>query len=454
MRDWQRLHQSFERLWSTYGQAHENGEIGIQVLREAMNPERYTFNEIERDAERFRLEVNVRADWQDLELLRDAFMDLSDLGFSPETPADSVYQTAIQVRLQRLDDAMSSDGKARWFYRGQRDHRWQRAPKMMRELGEAPVAGAVFVERLQRVRTMAGAIMQAGLAHDDFEATAIVQHYSTELETSTWLLDVSESPWIALFFASDGGKPGEIGQLEYIELTEWMLFSGHGENSLGAIRAVSPASVLRIENQKAFFLQAPHPDLFEELSVRKLWFRQQQGVVFESEGFHPALNRNFIYPVDDPTLPALRGLTFDMAQARPLQWEPAESALRAPDWQSYLPIARVLLDHEVEQRGSKEESTVHSEEVLSELCKLHAAVRSHRGELPHHVTTLHHLRRVIVQVLVMPEIGMPLFLEGCYLQHLSDAAAREAFQRCLCEASLFWKGVLDDEIQQLRHTTP
>src|SRR5262249_44504408 len=157
------------------------------------------------------------------------------------------------------------------------------------------------------------------------------------------LLDVTTSPWVALFFASDGGKAGEIGTLEYIELTEWMLFSNRGESALGALRVASPASVLRISNQLASFLQAPHPQLLKDLVNRKLYFQQQDSVLFESNAFERPLTHDLIYPTKDPTLSALLELPSESLEAKRLMWEPVVSTLRAPDYQAYLPIARALL---------------------------------------------------------------------------------------------------------------
>jgi hypothetical protein len=450
MHNWKQLYYSLERLWSTYRRAHSNEEIGIQVLRDAMNPERYSMDSVEREAKSFGLRVDLGRDWQDLADLRDAFDPLSELGFSADTPAESVYQTAIQVRLQRLNDQVNRDGRPRWFYRGQRNHCWDTVPKLMRSIGNDAGAGceAVLEQRVQKVRSIVARIMRAGLAKDDFEATAIAQHYSSELGIGTWLLDVTTSPGIALFFASDGSNAGEIGTLDYIEFTEWMLFSNRGESVLGAMRVASPASVLRISNQQAFFLQAPHPELFEEFSNRKLYFRQQDSVVFESEAFQPPLTRDLIYPTKDPTLAALRGLPSDSLEAKKLAWEPTASVLRAPDHESYLPVARALL-HAEARRMPEHWEVVRDfdwEQVLRELCRLHAIVRGDQGELPGYIKTLHHLRRLVIFAVLWVKFDRSVshFLELNYLQYCRDDTAVHAFRRCLVKASPFWEHALEE----------
>jgi hypothetical protein len=404
---------------------------------------------LESEVEGFCLGVDLDQDWRDITCLRDAFEPLSELGFSAESPAESVYQTAIQVRRQRLENQLNRYGDARWFYRGQRNHRWDTVPKLMRSVRDD--AGieyeALLEERLKEVRSIVARIMRAGLAKDDFEATAIAQHYSSELGIGTWLLDVTASPWIALFFASDGGVSGEIGTLQIIDLAEWMLFSNRGESALGTIRVASPASVLRISNQKAFFLQAPHPDLFKDLSIREYYFHQQDTVLFESNALERPLPRDLIYPTEDPTLAALRGLPLEPLASKKLTWEPTASAFRKPDFEAYLPIARALIAYEADQRPDDWEraSCFDWDELLHQLCMLHATVRAHSGEFPRQVTTLHHLRLLVIFPLVNGEYGVSFFLEFCYLQYFQEDTMRaSAFRRCLKEASPFWGQTLEE----------
>lgn len=446
MLDWKHLHDTFERLLSKYRSAHTNPEIGMQVLRQAMNPGRYSKRKVASEIQAFRLQVDLDDGWEDVAALRDAYDPLSQLGYSAHTPAESVYQTAIQVRLLRLDDALNRDDAARWFYRGQRDHRWQTVPKIMRTLrDEAGSSDDVLEQRLQRVRHIVACIMREELAKDDFEATAIVQHYSAELGVSTWLLDVTASPWIALFFASDDGRAGEIGTLEYIERTEWMLFSNRGESVLGTLRMTSPNSALRISNQQAFFLQAPHPEIFKDLSNRKLYFQQREGVVFESMAFEQPLTRDLIYPMEDSMLVALRRLPSESLEVKRLTWEPSSSMLRAVDYEAYLPIARALLLNEVERCPAERERALclNWDEILPHLCRLHATVRTHQEEMPHYVTTLHHLHRLVTFVFVNGYLGVSDFLEFCYFQYCPNEMEKKAFRRCLQDATPFWANALN-----------
>jgi len=449
MCDWKYLYHAFKRLLSLYKNAHSNPEVGIQVLRHAMNPVRYSQYNVEKEAESLKLKLDICEDWSDIALLRDVFDELSNLGFSERTPAESVYQTAIQVSQQRIEDDINIDGSTRWFYRGQRNHTWKTVPKFMRDLPDYHDEHfkPLFEARLHRVQSIVDGIMQRQLANDDFDALAIAQHYSGELGISTWLLDVTKSPWIGLFFASDGGVTGDIGVLEYIGLNEWILYSNNGNSMLGSIRASSPTSVLRIQNQEAFFLQAPHPDLIKELSIQKLYFRQQDSVVFESEESVPALTRNYIYPKDDPTLTRLRELSLQHHDTKKISWEPTETFFKSPDYSTYLPITNALLAFETTERSNTLDPNIRInwQELLPEICKLHATIRSHRGAVPRYITTLHHLRRVIVSILVMGQYGPALFFDNCYFMHCKDDKHQEdAIRCCLKEASPFWESVLEE----------
>src|SRR5205823_1301233 len=106
-----------------------------------------------------------------------------------------------------------------------------------------------FRTRVLRVRSAVGSFRNSGFARPDLEILAIVQHYKKELGVPTWLLDVTTSPYIGLFFASDGGEETEIGAIDYIERTEWMSFGGERSDAVGTIRYISPHGIPRIENQ-------------------------------------------------------------------------------------------------------------------------------------------------------------------------------------------------------------
>jgi hypothetical protein len=86
------------------------------------------------------------------------------------------------------------------------------------------------------------------------------------------------------------------------------------------------------------------------------------------------------------------------------------------------------------------------DELLRQFCRLHAIVRSHQAEVDFYVTTLHHLRQLVVYALVNGHLGVSSFLEFCYFQYFRDDMTRDsAFRRCLLEASPFWALALEEK---------
>jgi hypothetical protein len=112
----------------------------------------------------------------------------------------------------------------------------------------------------------------------------------------------------------------DIGVIEYIERTEWDLFSEGAGAVVGTLRQIEPAGIPRIANQAGFFLEAPHAGLYELMSHRKLYFRQSTGTVFEGSSEQPPVAASLIYPEQDPVKARLPAL--DAAIGKPLQWEP------------------------------------------------------------------------------------------------------------------------------------
>lgn len=66
--------------------------------------------------------------------------------------------------------------------------------------------------------------------------------------------------------------------------------------------------------------------------------------------------------------------------------------LWAADYEAYLPIVRALFLNEEENHPDERERALcfNWNEILPHLCRLHATVRAHQGEVDPYVTTLHH----------------------------------------------------------------
>ena len=172
-----------------------------------------------------------------------------------------------------------------------------------------------------------------------------------------------------------------------------MRYSGSGTTALGELRVAQLTSIPRIKNQKAFFLQAPHSALFDELVNERRYFMQEEGVAFESPLLDPPLDRAWIYPENDKVLETIRATAQDEAAEPPvLNWEPSASTLTAPTWEVYLPIARALLEQHRQEAPDKAERTnqLDWDSVLEKLSRFHADLRSREVKV-----SLHHLSRAV-----------------------------------------------------------
>jgi hypothetical protein len=414
--DWKHLYRSFSDLHRRYSHAYPNPQVGLQVLRELLRPggdeDRVTMEAMESN-------IDVRPDWAEIELLRRALEHADNsYGLTPEAPAESVYQIGIVVKARQLSDALARDGEPRWMFRGQRCHAWATTPTIFRNIDDELEGERVLETRLKKTRAAVKALRKIGLGATDLEALAIAQHYSHELDISTWLLDLTASPYIALFFASYYGVPGDIGVLTYIERTEWIRFSDGGRNDLGAIRYVTPSGIPRIANQQAFFLDAPHPELYHQLVNRCYYFRQRAGEVFEDMNEVPRVSRTDIYPPDDLTLSRLESIDLAGTSDRTLD-EPSIRAVRPPSAKVFMGIAAPFLENATDIQRSR----------IEELCKLHAALTRNKAVVPDSIVNLHYLRRAIEAAKLDLFTNLTTFFELFYIQEL--LAPYHAFEGCV-----------------------
>ena len=425
-RDWQTLYTIFADLWKRYSDANPNEQIGRYILNNALNP-LWSFERVAREIRSFHLPIDLSKDWHELEQLRKACDDSKNLGLSPGAPAASVYQTAVQIKRRQLEHEIDREGEPRWFYRGQRKAQWSIQPLTFRDLKDTPDGGKELRARVSRVRGVVRALQEAGLGNDEFQALAIAQHYSRELAVNPWLLDVTHSPYVALFFASCGAEDGDVGVIDYIERTEWLFFSAGAPNSIGKIRYASPEGIPRIKNQTAFFIEAPHPELYRQLSIRRYYFCQKSGVVFEDASCSPPVSQDLIYPKHDPILESLPR-EWSGKNSLPLTWEPPPDALKHPDEDLFASIVRPW-----------DEAKGLSEGTLIAICSIHAAVTRRRDLLPHYIGTLHHLRQVAKWA--SRNISWPSWesvknlLSLFYVDSIKTPDAAHNFKECVIEAN-------------------
>jgi hypothetical protein len=434
-RDWRFLYFTFRELWEGYSTVHPIAEVGRAFLLRAIKP-RYARRQLSQEVTWFTNTIDLDRDWQNLETLRAVSQQLGSLGFTPHTSAESVYQTAIQVVTNRIEDEPGEE--RRWFYRGQRDCKWPALPGIFRALpSDATAAVNELQARIERTRRAVASLQRSRIGSTQLECLAIAQHYSDVFSIKTWLVDVTESPWAALFFASDGGRSGEVGAIEYVSRSEWRAFGGSETESFGAIRYVSPGGVQRIKNQSAFFIDTPHPELYRQLVSRRLYFQQTAGVVFEDESLPTPVTRAQIYPDPDDTI-ARFSTDFETLPAEPLAREPTRTSLEPPSADVFFEIARPWLN----------EATVGQTDLIYGLCSLHAEVTRRRDKLPRYVSTLYHFGRVVDFVLTFPDDLEQLLLYSYvnHLEHPNTASgdhgnielAKRTFLECVRAAQPQW----------------
>lgn len=112
----------------------------------------------------------------------------------------------------------------------------------------------------------------------DLEVLAILQHYIQ----STWLLDLTTSPYVALFFASrgDGGR----GVVYAYSLDEFDYFHRVDPELVGPVLQVKPRFVPRIDRQYGAFVDGGLGWTTRAVVLHELSFRQSPDFRFEDAG--------------------------------------------------------------------------------------------------------------------------------------------------------------------------
>ena len=146
---WRELHLSLERLYSDY--LRHGRDMAIPVFSRAID---FSFSRdtVEAEAAKRRLPIDLTADWPEFERLRAAKFDEPNLG-TADLPFESVYQAACFFRKLLMLYPREDDY---WFYRGQRDDRWDCVPSIMRALRKMPPdrREAALAAGLRKVRSI------------------------------------------------------------------------------------------------------------------------------------------------------------------------------------------------------------------------------------------------------------------------------------------------------------
>jgi hypothetical protein len=266
---------------------------------------------------------------------------------------DDVYAAALWLRVYASAFMPNDRGKTR-VYRGQNDA-WRSTPSIHRSGVDIPAMRA-------RLSRFAEELAAACPQFSDDQIVALAQHYHTlsscpddkgDPKLATPLVDCTSNPYVALFFASYGGKEGRVGEVSTVNMQEW-----HGLlRGIAKFDFIRVPGVLRISRQRALFLRTDAPALLDEYSPSRLHFYHREGLVFTDPELK--VTEDYLLP-DHATDPTARWVC-DWASQEAVRPRAAERALAFPlpdrprlDVQLYKGIALNVLDqrsHDVDLRS-------------------------------------------------------------------------------------------------------
>ena len=375
MSKWSDLYGRFMRLSREWA-VHEHHGLNRQLFSAAVLSAR-SDGEVVREFESFG--VGLPSNWDEARDVQ-RLMQFPSRGRHADDPCEDVYQAALTMMPH---GTWTPSPEHDQLYRGQRDARWAVIPSIFRLDDQARL------ESLVRLNARAATVSEerADLSAD--QALALIQHYSAELGTPTWLLDLTWDPAVALFFASLGGMTGGIGIVTMLVRHEWERLSAGGANRLGQIRVIEVPGVLRIERQRALFLDTSHPDLLEQYVAHSVWFRQVEGLVFEDPDAHWPVTHESCYPNNDPTLDLLGRLPERSSEQAGSWLAPPADASEHLDSDDYLAIALSWCDED----GVELEPL--SRDVLGAVCRVYSDLQAERSDVGITLRSLHRLREAV-----------------------------------------------------------
>lgn len=421
MSEWRTIYQRFVRLekeWSV----HEHPGVNDQLFHTAVLSKR-SDAEVEREFASFGVMNPPVAQMREAHALRSA-LEFPSHGRHPDDPCEDVYQAALTMMPF---GEWTASPTLEQFYRGQRDARWRVVPSFFRESREKQAAS------VSRVNTIAKEIAARHPNLRPEQTLALIQHYSKELAAPTWLIDLTWDPRVALFFASDGGRAGDVGVVTMLVRREWEGLAAGGRNRLGSIRVIDVPGVLRIERQRALFLDTSHPDLLDQYVAHSVWFRQVDGLMFEDLDADWPVSKSRCYPELDPTLEEINKLVAaqdDGVVAEPAL-EPASDASQALAAADYFDIAQSWC----EQDDVILEPPYAT--ALEHVCLVHSRLQEHRDQLSIVLRSLHRLQEATEMVQRAQQRRQEIDVRGAMrftLDRSMTEAERELIETLVTEA--------------------
>lgn len=242
---------------------------------------------------------------------------------------EDVYHAAVGMLCDpelSYDPAQNIRGELSghaYIHRGQRKSHWSVSPSIMRPSPGSTVTREQVLIELRRTGAFVGRLRQIRPCLDEPHAAAIAQHYSKEADVRTWLIDMTRDPFVALWFASQGGEAGDIGIVESIGHAEWNEIANIPGSPFGPVRLLEPENVSRLSAQHGLFLEAPNGTFWSlYVKPRSYKFNQKNGLVFEDREI--GISKSQLMPDQDD----LKKFAIQFSQEFPRELSTAHSELQ------------------------------------------------------------------------------------------------------------------------------
>jgi FRG domain len=347
-------------------------------------------------------------------------------GSHENDPLPDVYAAALSMRSRAWEAA--PEGSV--VYRGQRNAAWDVVPSYFR-----PGPNGAPADVAARGRRLAAFVRVLQDAHPDLsesQCVAAAQHVSSEAGTPTWFVDVTWEPQVALFFASLGGQPGDIGVVDQIVMADWARHVAGRGDLPGGLLTIDVPTIERLRRQRGLFLNAPRADLYSRFFPNRIWFHQVEGLVFSDPTADPPFTEDWLLPAEpmlDPVVARLgRGAVLDVG----------ESVLAAPPADPRTPLTADTLRRALAGREDVAELDGFHRRVLDVACELYARPEewSSDGNAMKH--SLMRLDEVVLRLIGRQRTGGRCDLESA-VEWSKTRLTGEEFDAMLERGRLIWR---------------
>jgi hypothetical protein len=347
---------------------------------------------------------------------------------------DDVYHAAVHIKVFLDRDIMDGHSGERWLYRGE-NREYPATEARLHRIGD--LSG-----RKKAIKKLTRFVDEA-IEHwkwlTERQAIAIAQHYGNEegVGLSTWLLDMTRDPYVALFFASLNGKDGDIGRVAVVDVERWKSMLG----DVAVFETIRVPGVFRIRQQRALFLDSVDPCLLDDIAPRRIRFKQYERSRFIDTGL--CVGEAFQLPLVDETLTWIRDWAkrdfYDRADALrmvpPIQTRVSLAPNRTPGL--YSGIARGCIDP---RTNLDAESVAQLESILEWIGLLHATVRLRVGHasIEALVETARYAAREINAARAL-SVGMLADMYRTNSSYIVDPSARTVYSKAVREVTHAWQ---------------